>query len=216
MAFLESFHSTYATDVSEVGVRGRAFRFFTPKDLEPFIGDGDALSDFPLWAKIWDASLVLADSLAGLPPGSGRRFLEIGGGIGLVSIVAASFGHDITLTEHNPHALEFARANAHANGCPDLRILELDWNRPSLEGRFDCIVGSEVVYHERDFEPLEKLFLGLLKPEGEIILAEGLRKTGMEFFGRMQQSFQVKGYRKVLRSGGKEVPVILCRMRRVP
>jgi predicted nicotinamide N-methyase len=215
MSSLESFHSTYESDVSEVSVRGRAFRLFTPRYIEPFIDEGDALHDFPLWSKIWEASLVLADFLAGMPEEPGKRFLEIGGGIGLVSIVAASFGHDITLTEHNPHALEFARANAHANGCPELRILELDWNRPALEGAFDFIVGSEVVYHERDFDPLERLFDVLLKPKGEIILAEGIRKTSMEFFSRMQKSFQVKGHKKVLRSGEKEVPVILCRMRRL-
>ncbi|MEW6663886.1 MAG: methyltransferase [Thermodesulfobacteriota bacterium] len=210
-----SFHKTYETDVSEVRVRGRAFRLFRPRYIEPFIDEGDPLRDFPLWSKIWEASLVLADFLAGMPPESGRRFLEIGGGSGLVSIVAASFGHDITLTEHNPHALEFARANARANGCPELKVLELDWNRPSKERTFDFIVGSEVVYHERDFEPLERLFDALLNQEGEIILAEGIRKTSMDFFARMQQSFQVKGHRKVLRSGGKEVPVILCRMRRL-
>ena len=111
--------------------------------------------------------------------------------------------------------LEFARANAHANGCPTLKIVDLDWNRPSLEGAFDFIVGSEVVYHERDFEPLQRLFEGLLKPEGEIILAEGIRKSSMEFFARMQGYFHVKGHKKVLRSGGKEMPVILCRMRRL-
>lgn len=215
MSFLESFHRTYETDVSEVNVRGRAFRFFTPKYIEPFIDEGDALRDFPLWSKIWEASLALADFLAGMPPEPGRGLLEVGAGIGLVSIVAVSFGHDITLTEHNPHALEFARANAHVNGCPDLKILDLDWNRPSLEGHFDCVVGSEVAYRERDFEPLERLFEGVLKPGGEIILAEGVRKTSMEFFAKMQQSFHVKGHKKVLRSGGKEVPLALCRMRRV-
>jgi predicted nicotinamide N-methyase len=210
----DSFQRTYETDVREVKVRGRVFRLFTPRRIEPFMGQGDALSDFPLWAKIWEASLVLADFLAGMPPEPDRRFLEIGAGIGLVSLVAASFGHDITLTEHNPHALEFARANADANGCPGLPILDLDWNRPSLQGRFDGLVGSEVVYRERDFEPLVRLFDALLKPGGEIILAEGVRKTSVDFFARMQGAFEVKGHRKVLRSGDKEVPVILCRMRR--
>ena len=213
MFSLESFHRIYETDVSEVNVQGRAFRLFTPRYIEPFIDDQDALRDFPLWSKIWEPSLVLADFLAGMPPEPGKRLLEIGGGIGLVSIVAASFGHDITLTEHNPHALEFARANAHANGCPDLKILDLDWNRPSLEGAFERIVGSEVVYHERDFEPLEKLFRSLLKPGGEIILTEGVRKTSMDFFERMQGRYYVRGMKKVLRSGGKEVAVILCRIR---
>lgn len=210
----ESFHRTHETDVGEVKVRGRVFRLFTPRHIEPFLNEGDALRDFPLWAKIWEASLVLADFLAGMPPERDRRFLEIGAGIGLVSLVAASFGHDITLTEHNPHALEFARANAHANGCPGLQILDLDWNRPSLPGRFDGIVGSEVVYHERDFDPLERLFDTLLKPSGEIILAQGVRKTSVEFLARMQRAFRVEGHKKVLRSGGREVPVILCKMRR--
>jgi len=213
MFSMESFQKAYETDVSEVTIRGRPFRFFTPKYIEPFIDPRDALCDFPLWSKIWEASLVLADHLAAVSPEPGGRLLEIGGGMGVVSVVAASFGHDITLTEHNPRALDFARANAHANGCPDLKILELDWNRPDLDVVFDRIVGSEVVYHERDFEPLERLFHSLLKPGGEILLVEGIRKTSIEFFGRMQRSFVVKGQKKVLRTQGMEIPVILCRMK---
>jgi predicted nicotinamide N-methyase len=213
MFSMESFHRTYETDVSEMTIRRRPFRFFTPKYVEPFIDPRDGLQEFPLWSKIWEASLVLADHLAGTPPEPGVRFLEIGGGMGVVSVVAASFGHDITMTEQNPRALDFARANAHANGCPGLKILELDWNRPNLDVLFDRIVGSEVVYHERDYEPLERLFRSLLKPGGEISLVEGLRKTSIEFFGRMQLCFQVRGQKKVLRSQGTEIPVIFCRMR---
>jgi len=37
-----------------------------------------------------------------MPVASSKKFLEIGGGAGLVSIVAAAWGHDITLTESNP------------------------------------------------------------------------------------------------------------------
>lgn len=215
MFSLESFHRKYESDVSELNVQGRAFRLFIPRSIETFIDDGEALGGFPLRSKIWEASLVLADELAGRAPKSGCRILEIGGGIGLVSVVARCFGHDIVMTEHNPHALEYARANAQENACPDLRILDLDWNTPELEGMFDCIVGSEVVYHERDYEPLERLFGTLLKPGGEIILSEGIRKSSMAFFARMQARYQAQGMKKVLRSRGKEIPVILCRMRRV-
>jgi len=38
------------------------------------------------------------------------------------------------------------------------------------------IVGSEVVYHDQDFEPLRNLFERFLKPEGEVILCEGIRE----------------------------------------
>jgi 2-polyprenyl-3-methyl-5-hydroxy-6-metoxy-1,4-benzoquinol methylase len=209
---LPAFQTEYETNVTEVTVRGRGFHLFTPKWIEGFIDPKDVFHDFPLWCKIWEASLVLADDLAGTSPCRGKRFLELGGGLGLVSIVAASFGHDITMTEYNPHAVKFARANAHVNQCPDLKIMNLDWNRPSLEGLFDCIVGSEVIYHERDFEALLKLFKTFLKPEGEILLAAGIRQTSMAFFGQVQQCFHLKAQKKVLRSKGREVPVILCRM----
>jgi 2-polyprenyl-3-methyl-5-hydroxy-6-metoxy-1,4-benzoquinol methylase len=207
---MESFRKTYETDVSEVTIGGRRFRLFTPKYIEPFLDPDDVTHEFPLWCKIWEASLVLADHLAAMVPQPGERFLEIGGGLGLVSIAAASFGHAITMSEHTPHALEFAGANALENGCPDLEIMDLDWNHPSPVGPFDRIVGSEVVYHERDFEPLERLFNALLKPGGEVLIASGVRNTSMAFFARMQERYLVQGRRKTLRGAGKEVAVILA------
>jgi len=118
------------------------------------------------------------------------------------------------MTEHNPDAIVFARANAEMNHCADLEIIDLDWNRPSLYGQFDAIVGSEVVYHEKDFEPLRNLFERLLKPGGEVILCEGIRRTSLDFFKEMQRHFDLKAQQKSIRSPEKTVPVILCRMKR--
>jgi len=212
MFSIESFHKNYETDVCEAGIRGRRFRFFRPRYIEPFVNHDNPMDDFPLWCKIWEPSLFLADHLASMVPRPGKRLLEIGGGLGLVSVVAASFGHSMTMTEHIPDALAFARANAMENGCSDLEIVDLDWNDFSMGDRFDCIVGSEVVYSERDFEPLERLFEKLLKPDGEVLLVSGVRKTSIAFFARMQETFRVKGQKKTLRSASKEVPLILCTM----
>ena len=202
------------TEEKSVKIRGRSFTLIVPKSIEAYIDSSDPLHDFPLWAKSWEASWVLADYLAGLPPEPGNRFLEIGCGLGLVGVVAASFGHKVVMTEHNPDAIEFARVNAEMNHCADLEIIDLDWNSPSLYGRFDCIVGSEVVYHEKDFEPLRNLFERLLKPGGEVILCEGFRKTSLDFFKEMQRHFDLRAQQKSIRSPEKTVPVILCRMKR--
>jgi predicted nicotinamide N-methyase len=210
---MKSFHEKYETDVSEISIRGRRFRFLTPRYIEPFVDPSEVLHDFPLWCKIWEPSLILADHLAAMPPRPDRKFLEIGGGLGLVSIVAASFGHSIIMSEHIPHALQFARANVVENGFPDLEVMDLDWNNPPALGPFDCIVGSEVVYNERDFGPLEKLFTGLLKSMGEILICSGIRRTSMAFFQRMQERFHVRGHKKMLRSVEKEIHVILCSMK---
>ena len=216
MFSLESFHKQYETDTSNSIIKQRSFSLFVPKYLDRFIDPDNLLNDFPLWSKIWEASIVLADYMACLPVEPGKRFFEIGCGLGLVGIVGSSFGHKIIMTESNPDALNFARANAEINPPPadlKLEILELDWNNPRLDGAFDYIVGSEVIYKEGNYDPILKLIRACLKPGGEVILAEGVRKTSMEFFSRMEQYFVLRAQKKILRSKEKEARVVLCRMR---
>ncbi|MCF8146579.1 MAG: methyltransferase [Deltaproteobacteria bacterium] len=217
MFSLESFHRQYETDTADLMIRDRRFRFFVPKSLDGFVDQGDVFKDFPLWAKIWEASIVLADHLAAMPVDPERRFLEIGCGVGVVGIVAAAFGHRITITEYNSDALDFARANVHANlsgeDAAAIEVARLDWTRPQLDGRFDFVVGSEVIYKETDFQAILKLFETCLRPSGEIILAEGVRKTSLEFFRQVSHRFHITARKRTLRSKGKEVRVILAEMR---
>jgi len=216
MFSLESFHQKYETDTSDLTIKDRDFRFFVPKSLNEFIDPGDLFHDFPLWSKIWEASIILSDYLAGMPVDSKKCFLEIGCGMGVVGVVASAFGHRVTMTEYNPDALNFARANARANLPADdagLEITELDWSKPRLGGLFDYIIGSEVIYKEKDYQPILKLLKTYLRPSGEIILAEGVRKTSIEFFRQMSELFDITAQKKILRSKGEEVRVILAKMK---
>ena len=213
MLTLESFQKQYDTTTSELVINGRAFRFFTARTLDHFVDQQDVFQDFPLWIKIWEASFVLAEYLASLGPIAGKRFLEIGCGLGVVGIVASSFGHHVTMTEYNQDALNFARANALLNEASNLEIRALDWYNPVIEGSFDYIVGSEILFREGDFQPILKLFRIYLKEGGEIILAEGIRKTSMAFMHQMGDYFQIEAQKKVLRSKDKEIAIVLCRMK---
>jgi tRNA1(Val) A37 N6-methylase TrmN6 len=210
---LESFKKRYDTTTSELVINGRNFRFFMATTLEEFLDRQDIFQDFPLWIKIWEASFVLAEYLAGLDANTGKRFLEIGCGLGVVGIVASSFGHHVTMTEYNKDALNFARANALLNRAPNLEIRALDWYNPDIEGSFDYIVGSEILYREGDFQPILKLFRTYLKENGEVILAEGIRKTSMAFMHQMGNYFHIEAQKKVLRSKEKESAIMLCKMK---
>jgi len=213
---LDIFHKKYKTDSTEVKIRNRPFSFFIPRELEPFLDQNDVFHNFPLWAKIWEPSVVLADHLSSLEPRPGKNLLEVGCGLGLVGIVAASFGHRVTMTEQDPDALNFARANALANlspSDPPIEIRRLDWNRPDLDRTFDRIVASEIIYSEKDYEPLFGLFKALLKPGGEIILAEGFRESSFNFFKEMSGHFEMKAQKKIIRTPEKEIRIILCCMK---
>ena len=213
---MSAFHQKYETDVSPITIGDRRLKFFVPKSLDPFFNKDDVFNEFPLWSKIWEASIVLANYMADIPVDPQRHLLEIGCGIGVVGIVAAQFGHRVTMTEYNRDSLDFARANARVNHTGESsapEIVELDWTKPALEGRFDMILGSEVIYKEEYFDPLNALFRRYLKPGGEIILAEGLRKTSMTFFKRMSDICDIKARKKIFRSKGGEKRVVLASMR---
>jgi predicted nicotinamide N-methyase len=212
MFSLESFYKEYETETTEVVVNGRKFQILQPKFLDGFINTHDVFHEFPLWAKIWQASWVLADYLAGMPVKAKKQFLELGAGIGLVSVAAAAFGHRITMSEHNYDALQFARANALINECPRLPIVDLDWNRPQSPGRFDCIVASEVTYKKEDCQLLVKLLKAFLKPDGEVILAGEMRKSSMDFYKELENRFNISVQKKILRSDTEEVNIYLFRM----
>ena len=213
MDTIEEFHKTYETETTDIVVSGHKFSLFLPKYLYRFLNPHDILHDFPLWAKIWRASWVLSSYLADRPSDANKRILEVGGGIGLVSIVAATFGHQMTLSEYNPDALNFARANAHCNNCPDLPIIQLDWYHPQLKTQFDQIVGSEVAYRESHLEALLKLFKSNIKPGGEIILAWEIRKSGQNLFEFFHSEFDITVSKMSLRSETATHRIMLMKMR---
>ena len=210
---LETFYKAYETETKEMVINGRKFDILLPKYLDRFINTHDVLHEFPLWAKIWQASWVLAGYLADMPVAAEKNFLEIGGGTGLVSIVAAAFGHRITMTEYNPDALQFARANSLINECPQLNIQELDWNHPRLAGQFDTIVASEVSYREKDIQPLLMLFKNGLKTGGEVILAGEMRKLSKDLYKTLETLFDIRVLKKILRSDSEEIKIFLFRMK---
>ena len=214
MFSMESFYKAYQTDTTDLVINGRKFQILLPQDIAGFIDSQDVFHEFPLWAKIWQASWVLAGYLAEMPVQADKNILEIGSGVGLVSIAAAAFGHNITMSESNRDALRFARANAFINGCPQLPILELDWNRPHLPYLFDYIVASEVTYKKEDLRPLVRLFKSFLKPDGEVILAGEMRRVSKDFYQFMETEFDIRVLKKILRSATEQIAVFLFRMTR--
>lgn len=214
MFSLDHFHRNYDTVTTPVTINGHTLSLFTPRSIDRFIDPDNTMQNFPLWAKIWEASVLLASFLFSLPVPPQKTMLEIGSGIGMVGIAAAKAGHSVTMSEGNPDALNFARANALANGFPEMAIERLDWNAPQLENRFDYIVGSEIVYKSETIDCLEALFDRYLNPDGTIILAEGVRRTGVDFWQRMRHRYEVKAQRQSLRSDQGSHPLVLFRLKR--
>ena len=142
-----------------------------PRNPDDLISEDDYVHDerLPYWADIWPASVVLANYVesnarAEVARGSGRvgavggeqapRALELGCGLGLVTIAAIRAGYVTTATDYYEDATLFTARNAvSATGTePALRMV--DWRAlPADLGTFDLVLAADVLY-ERTYAAL--------------------------------------------------------------
>ena len=212
MSSLETFKANYDTEIVALTIGGRPFRFHVPRTIDRFIDPDDPLRNFPLWSKIWEASLLLGHKMAARTVTPGEQLIELGAGLGVAGVAAAAFGHDITITEYNDHALAFLEANLLENQCRSARVCRLDWHSPELQESFDVILGSELIYKESDFMIMRTLFRKVLKPGGEVLLAGEMRQTNKAFLDCMQSEFHIQAAKHTLRSESQAIPLLLIRM----
>ncbi len=207
----------YDLDFEAVTIRGREFYFLHLADIEPLVAGKDIFanaSEFPFWVKIWEASLVMANLMAAMPVKEGRRILELGSGLAVAGLVGAAFGHDVTITDYEDEIMDFVRVSAAVNGCVDTaHTATLDWLKPSDIGQFDVIIGSEVLFHERFFQPLIDCFERYLKPGGVIYMAHDRRRKSLAPFLRMcEEKYTIAAQSQPIRSKGETLEIVLTRM----
>lgn len=146
-------------------------------DAERFEREDEYL---PYWAELWPSGLALARELDGRPL-RGRRVVELGCGLGLPSLVAARAGARVLATDWSPEALELLERNSARNGV-DLRTAVVDWREPGrllAEAPWDLVLGADLLYEERNVEPLLDL---LPRLGGEAWIADPGRSTAERFF----------------------------------
>ena len=137
--------------------------------------------DAPVWMITWPSAFGLAEYLLLNENVAGMRVLELGCGTAAPGIALDMAGAQVTCTDYDPLALQMTRYNAKQNGCKLLETLKLDWYKPDLEGNFNLVVGSEVVYFEKSFEPLLSVLKRYTTPKGRVILSDQLRPQMAEF-----------------------------------
>jgi len=110
---------------------------------------GISSAAWPLFGLVWPSALVLAEHMEHVRLGP-RQVLEIGCGLALASLVVHRRHGRVTASDCHPLAETFLRENLRLNALAPLRYRRGDWAiaNPSL-GRFDLIVGSDVLY-DRD------------------------------------------------------------------
>jgi len=150
----------------------------------------------PYYAELWPSALALARHLAAWPGRlSGKTVVELGCGLGLPSLVAASRGARVLATDFHPHNERFLRRNAALNDLPLITYQVVDWNAPPPGLIADLIIGSDLLYEARNVEPLVRCAAALCGPGGIILLAD----PGRNHLQGAVDQFRTQGFEDVLR-----------------
>jgi predicted nicotinamide N-methyase len=156
---------------------------------------GISSASWPLFGVLWPSGRALAEEMCEFPIG-GKRILEAGCGIGLCSMVLQQRGADITASDYHPVAEEFLRHNTDLNGLFPIHFQQAPWAGPNPElGRFDLIVGSDLLY-ERGHPALLAGFLAChTNPSAQVILTD----PGRTYCGQFSTKMAEQGYTRTER-----------------
>lgn len=148
-----------------------------PRSAEQLICDDDFSGDerLPYWADVWPSSRALAGVVRGMP-GAGRTLIELGCGVGLVSVTALMAEFTVTATDYYKDALEVARLNAMRlvrDGDARLTPRHVDWRAiPDDLEPVDVVVAADVLYEPDYAKLVSSAIRRLLKPGGMALVAD--------------------------------------------
>ena len=181
----------YPVKVRRFELAGRTFDLLGPDEYERLLDDPRVLARFqhdefmPYWAEFWPACLLLADEVAAWPPIDAARpaplLLEIGCGLGLVGLVAASRGYRVIASDYDDDALAFVVESARRNALPAPKTRYIDWREFYSDLELDRIVAAEILYETRNLRPVAEFLRNHLKPDGQALIVDAHRSTADDF-----------------------------------
>lgn len=181
-ADLAALDDRFVLTAVEVTVGGTAVLLEKPRNADDLISEADFAHDerLPYWADLWPASVVLADHvlreralLGAVPDGPRPTALELGCGLGLVTLAAQRAGYAVTATDYYEDALRFAARNTlrHIGERPASRLV--DWRAlPEDLGTFDLLLAADVLYERPYAAFVAEAIARALAPTGRALLSD--------------------------------------------
>ena len=190
------------TAYETVELEGRTYRYYRVPDADRILYDMDpdewerSGEPMPYWAEVWPSGKLLSRLLARAGDLKGARVLELGCGLGLPSIVAASLGAYATASDYMPEALALLETNAALNDV-QVNTRLLDWNDPGDIGRYDLVMAGDVLYETWQADAIADLLKITVHADGKALIVDQGRETARQFANVVTY----RGFRVVKRSG---------------
>lgn len=159
---------------------------------------GISSAAWPLFGLVWPSGLRLAAHMAARPLKPGERILEVGCGLALASLVCHRRGADVTASDRHPLTSSFLLENLKLNDLPPLPyrtgnwsdalaadLAEVDDHLSVVHGRFNLIMGSDVLYERDETGQLAGFIERHAMPDAEVLIVDPDRANRSAFSQRM-------------------------------
>ncbi|MCG3127267.1 MAG: hypothetical protein CHACPFDD_02125 [Phycisphaerae bacterium] len=180
----------YPVMLRTISVAGRPFELLGPADFEALIERPEVAERFardeymPYWAELWPGAVMLAEEIATWPCVSAApapRVLELGCGLGLAGLLAATRGYDVTCSDYDDDALAFVAASAARLGLANLATRPLDWRLADPALIAERVIVADGLYERRNLAPILRCIAAQLAPGGTAWLSDPGRSTADDF-----------------------------------
>ncbi|MEP4487117.1 class I SAM-dependent methyltransferase [Marinobacter alexandrii] len=142
---------------------------------------GISPANWSLFGVVWDSSQVLANLMADYNV-NGLRILELGCGLALSSLLLNLRGADITATDYHPEAEGYLEINTVLNDGDAIPFVRTGWeDADSGLGKFDLIIGSDVLYESEHYTQLANFVEAHSNPSSTTIIVDPGRKQHARF-----------------------------------
>lgn len=147
----------------------------------------ELMQRLPYGVALWPAAIALAHEVALRAEAfAGKRVLELGAGTGLPGIVAASLGGRVAQTDRHELALSVCKRNGERNDVPTIEYRLADWTDWNDAGRYELILGSDILYGEALHPHLRRIFESNLALGGRVLLADPFRAVSLRLLEEME------------------------------
>lgn len=161
------------------------------RDLQECPADEDfpsepllSTSNWSYFGVLWPSETTLAELMLDHAI-ENRRILEIGCGLALASLVLNSRNANISATDYHPKSEEFLEANVRLNNGRPIPFARCNWlDTHSGLGRFDLIIGSDLLYERGTVDLLAAFINAHARDACEVVLVDPGRGL-TPYFGRV-------------------------------
>ncbi len=166
-----------------------AVELWTVAALESLLDRDELLRDDsrepPYWALVWSGAPLVAAWAVERVPLRGRAVLDVGCGLGLVSLAAAEAGARVTALDREAAPVAFVAESARRAGVPVEAVVG-DVRTLGRVGAFDVVIAAELLYERASFPATAEALVAALAPGGSLVVGDAFRVRTDAFYDALE------------------------------